>query len=191
LIKAVEFDSEYKVLKDHVLLMQLYYENEDYDKCLAVSSKILAHDPKNIDAVKTSAFCYNAQGDQDKALKYYKELLEAQPDDADLNFNMGVLYEQMEQYDNAIAQYEKAFALNPTDADAIIRCAQFYLEIIEDYSKAVESYAKALELKPDDPDLTNNYGIALIRAGEKADDQAMITRGTEQIKRAAELRQNP
>ncbi len=187
--KAVELDPELEAINDHVLLMQIHYENEDYDKALDISANVLERDPKNIDAVKIAAFCYNAIGETDKALEYYQNLLIEEPDDPDLVFNMGILYEQMEKYDEAIELFIRAFELNPQDFEAILHCAQVFLDIKGDNLKAVECYEKALEIEPDNAGVLNNYGIALIRAGEQNEDQSLITRGTEAIKRATELRE--
>ena len=64
--------------------------------------------------------------------------------------------------------------------------------MLKDNQKAVECYRLALVQFPNNPDFMNNLGIALIRAGQDADDQALIDEGTELIKQAAELRQaNP
>jgi tetratricopeptide (TPR) repeat protein len=187
--KAVELDPNFEMLEDHVLLMQIYYEQGQYEEALNSATEILRFDESNTDAVKVSAFCYNALGQTEKALGYYEDLLQEQPDDADLVFNLGLLYEEMEQYDKAIANFMKAFELNPTDIEAILHCAQVYLEIKQDNVKAVECYEKALEINPDNPGILNNLGIALIRAGEELDDQEMINRGTSTIERAASLKE--
>ncbi len=186
--KATEFDPNFEAITDRILLLQLYYEEDRFEEALSAATEVLRYDDANIDAVKIAAFCYNALDQKEKALEYYENLLKDQPDDADLVFNLGLLYEQMERYDEAIQLFERAFELNPTDLEAILHCAQVYLEVKEDNLKALECYEKALEIQPDNPGVLNNYGIALIRAGEQTDDQSLITRGAEVIKRASEIK---
>jgi tetratricopeptide (TPR) repeat protein len=189
LSKAVELDPNFEVISDHVLLMQIYYEQGQLEEALNAATEILRFDESNIDAVKVSAFCYNALGQTEKALEYYENLLQDQPDDADLVFNLGLLYEDMGQYDEAVSYLMKAFELNPTDLEAVLHCAQVFLEIKNDNMKAVECYEKALEIDPDNVGILNNLGVALIRAGEELDDQELINRGTAAIQRAASLKE--
>jgi tetratricopeptide (TPR) repeat protein len=186
--KAVALDTNYEALNDHVLLMQLYYEQKEIDKALATAMDILERDPTNSDAVKVAAFCYNEKGQTEKALEYYRGMIENEPDNPDLIFNLGLLYEEIQQYDKAVEQFEKVTELNPLDEEAMLQAAKVYLEFLEDYEKAVEKYQQALDLDPENPGIMNNLGIALIRLGEQKDDQSLIDKGTSYIRRAAELR---
>ncbi len=186
--KAVALDPNYENVNDHVLLMQLYYEQGEVDKALNGTMEILSKDPTNSDAVKVAAFCYNEKGQTEKALEYYRGMIENEPDNPDLIFNLGLLYEEIEQYDKAAEQFEKVVQLSPQDEEAMLQAAKVYLEFTEDFDKAVEKYRMALALDPQNAGIMNNLGIALIRLGEKKDDQSLIDEGTEYIRRAAELR---
>lgn len=190
--KAVSLDPKFEQVEDRVLLMEIYYNTEHYEEALNSATEILRQDPANKDAIRISAFCYNALGQTEKALEYYQDILKDQPDDPDLNFNLGLLYEKMARYDDAVAQFDKTIQLNPEDLEAILHCAQLYLEMKGDNLKAIEYYKMGLEVDPDNAGILNNLGVAQIRAGEEMDDQNLINEGTASIKRAAELKgQNP
>jgi superkiller protein 3 len=197
--KAISLDPQYTSLDDRVLLMEMQYNDGQQMEALNIAEEILGKDAANKDAIRVAAFSYNylAMQEQDatkkaalqnKALDYYQKVLESQPDDADLVFNLGLLYEAMERYDEAIAQYERAFTLNPKDLEAVLHKAQIYLDRKNDNQKAIEGYQRALELDPDNAGIWNNLGVALIRAGEKTNDEALIKEGTTALKKAEELR---
>jgi tetratricopeptide (TPR) repeat protein len=190
--KAAELDPTYEKVDDRTLLMEIYYNEDRVQEALNLAMEIIRQDPKNREAIKVAAFCYNQQGQTEKAFEYYQEIMRDNPDDPDLIFNYGLLFEAMEQYEEAAAQFERTYQLNPQDEIAYKKCGLIHLEMLKNNQKAVECYRLALENIPDSPDFMNNLGIALIRAGQDADDQALIDEGTEHIKQAAELRQtNP
>jgi tetratricopeptide (TPR) repeat protein len=190
--KAAELDPTYEKIDDRVLLMEIYYNEDRVQEALNLAMEILRQDQKNREATKVAAFCYNQMGQTEKAFEYYTEIMKNNPDDPDLIFNLGLIYEGMERYEEAAAQFEKTYQLNPQDEIAYKKCGLIHLEMLKDNQKAVECYRLGLENFPDSPDFMNNLGIALIRAGQDADDQALINEGTEHIKQAAELRQaNP
>lgn len=190
--KAAELDPTYQKMDNRVLLMEIYYNEDRIEEALNLSMEILRQDPKNKEAIKVAAFCYNQLDQTEKAFEYYQKVMKDNPDDPDMIFNLGIIYEGMEQYEEAAAQFLRTFELNPQDEIAIKKCGLIHLEVLKDNQKAVECYKMALESFPDHPDFMNNLGVALIRAGQDADDQSLITEGTEYIKKAAELRQaNP
>jgi len=199
--KAIALDPQYSSYEERVLLMEMLYNESKQMEALNLAEDILQKDPSNRDATRVAAFCYNylamqeADGSkkaalQAKALDYYQKVLQGQPDDSDLVFNLGLLYEAMERYDEAIAQYERAWTLNPKDLEALLHEAQIYLDRKNDNLKAIEFYKRGLELEPNNAGIWNNLGVALIRAGEKANDEALIKEGTTALKKAEELRSN-
>jgi len=188
LTRAIELDPNFEKMDDRILLMEMYYSQEQFQEALNAAMEILRQDSANKEAIRMTAFCYNQLGLPEKAIEYYLQALENQPDDSDLVFNLGLLYEQMERYDDALTQFHRAFELNPEDKEAILHCAQTYLERREDNLKAIECFKKAIELDPDNPEIWNNLGIAQIRAGQEGDDAVLIEEGKVSIQKAAELR---
>jgi tetratricopeptide (TPR) repeat protein len=190
--KAVALDPKFEKIDDRILLMEVYYNQDQFQDALNSAMEVIRREPSNKDAIRVAAFCYNAMGQTDKALKYYQEVLKEGSDDPDLIFNLGLLYVKMGNYEDAIAQFQRAFELNPSDEEAILHCAQIYLEFTEDYMAAVDCYRKALEIDPNNAGIMNNLGIALIRAGNELNDQSLIDEGGELMKKVMEMKgQNP
>jgi len=199
--KAIALDPQYSSFEDRVLLMEMLYNESKQMEALNLAEDILQKDASNRDATRVAAFCYNYLAMQEtdgskktalqaRALDYYQKVLLGQPDDSDLIFNLGLLYEAMKRYDEAIAQYERAWTLNSKDLEALLHEAQIYLDRKNDNQKAIVFYKRALELDPNNAGIWNNLGVALIRAGEKVNDEALIKEGTTALKKAEELRTN-
>lgn len=197
--RAIALDPQFQSLDERILLMEMNYNNGKIPEALNNAEELLRKDSANKDAIRVAAFCYNNLAMQEtdqtkraalqtKALDYYQKVLQNTPDDPDLIFNLGLLYEAMERYDEAIAQFDRAYALNPKDLEAVLHSGQIYLNKKNDNQKAIEAYKKALEIDPNKAGIWNNLGIAQIRAGEKANDEALIKEGTASLKKAEELR---
>ncbi len=198
--KAIALDPKFEDAGDRILLMEICYNNHEYENALTSAEEILRKEAANKDAVKVAAFCYNqlALKEEDlqkksalqgKALEYYQQVLANNPNDTDFLFNLGLLYEMMGRNEEALAQFERIYELNPKDKEAILHLAQTYLEDLKDYDKSIEYYKIALELDPDNPGIWNNLGVAQIRAGDAREDASLIEAGKASIEKARELQE--
>ncbi len=57
--KAIALDPNMENLSDRILLMELYYNNHEYENALTSAEEILRKEATNKDAIKVAAFCYN------------------------------------------------------------------------------------------------------------------------------------
>ena len=80
----------------------------DYRLRIETAEKIVAADPKNLQAWVQLGNDYFDTAQPQKAINAYAKALELKPDDPNVLTDQGVMYRQLRQFDKALANFEKA-----------------------------------------------------------------------------------
>lgn len=92
----------------------------------AAYERVVAIDPKHVDAHVNLGRILHEGGAPLAAEKHYRAALAIEPDHAVAVFNLGVALEDLGRMTDAIDLYEKAIALDPDNADAHYNLAGIY-----------------------------------------------------------------
>ncbi|MCD6185770.1 MAG: hypothetical protein J7K84_08300, partial [Deltaproteobacteria bacterium] len=140
-LKKPEKNEAGRIIEVNVNLLKAKscFNNQDYDQTISIVSKILEHDPKNVEALALRDISYFSKGnslqlkkDNVAALKMFRNV---EPDYKDVNKKISVLEKNLIQRSNfyykkgvrsfvneklkdAIAQWNKALELNPDNREA-------------------------------------------------------------------------
>lgn len=126
----------------------MHFARGAFDEAEKYFIKVLAVDPKHIDALDRLGVIYIQQGNPRKAEMIYRELFSITQKDSKFYCNYGrCLYNQGKRAE-ALEAYENAVKLDATKANRYISIGQIQYEQ-GDHPKALESFSKALLLEPD------------------------------------------
>jgi tetratricopeptide (TPR) repeat protein len=124
---------------------------KDYAKAEECYLKILALDPRNIDALNNLASLHSLEeykgADPKKIEPYLKQAIEIAPYNAKTLENLARFNHSIGRLDAAIEYYQKLIALKPDDAEAAFSLGVAYGNKNE-VPKAIESLKQALRLNP-------------------------------------------
>ena len=112
---------------------------------LATLERLLALNPRNVDALKVQAralYLANRDPDAERALAAAAAL---SPADDEVMYDLGRMYYQQKRYRDAAAQFERAIALNPRAHKAYDNLG-LATEALGDVTGAVRHYLKSIEL---------------------------------------------
>ncbi len=157
--KVLELSPNYNNTAE--LLMEIYHQNEDWDKIISLSNDLLKNYSQDLIAQKYLEIAKNK--------KTFLEVLEediARSPSPEKYLNLSLKYFNKTNYEGCIRAAEKALALKPEFPEAYnnIGIANFYLK---KYDKAISAYNRALELKPDYQLAKNNLREAQAQESTK------------------------
>lgn len=109
-------------------LIQLYYQDEQYDKALEYCHKALAKYPDNKDIFLLEGQIYYQLDQMDKFLENLLAAAKVFPDDAEIQYNLGFVYGEKKDNAKSIEHYRKAIALDAKYVNAYINLASVMLE---------------------------------------------------------------
>lgn len=111
--------------------------------------KILAEDPKNLEALGKLAALYKSNKDFDSALKTNLLILEINENNFWGLINAGYCYEQKEEYVDAFNFYVKAFEISPRDT-RVLKSVIAMARKLKDDMKQIQYRQELLKLDPSD-----------------------------------------
>jgi len=156
----------------HFNLGALFLNRQDTAAALDHLREAVRIEPENPAPLNTLGVALVAAGRPAEALNWFRHVLFLRPDDAAARYNLaGVLIEQG-QVDLAAAELRKLLAKSPEDRKARARL----ISLLKDFGdraaaesrvpEATACYRELVTFEPADPDLRNNLGILLARAGD-------------------------
>jgi len=161
---------------------QIYFDMEEYKKCVADCKKAISLDDKDAVAYVLLSCAYNILKEHDKALVNFNKAIELNEKDASAYYNRGSLYVDINEYDKALADFNKAIELNEKDASAYYNRGTLYGNI-EEYDKALADFNKAIELN-------ENYVFAYNNRGTLYGDIKEYDKALADFNKAIELNEN-
>lgn len=123
----------------------------DYTTRIAEAEKIVAQDPKNINAWLSLGNDYFDTEQAQKSIHAYGKVLELEPNNPNVLTDQGVMYRKVGWYDKAIANFEKASQLDPKHLQSLFNLGIVYAVDLKDHVKARPYWKKILEIDPNSP----------------------------------------
>jgi len=123
----------------------------DYTNRIAEAEKIVAKDPKNLNAWMSLGNDYFDTEQAQKAVNAYSKVLELQPDNPNVLTDQGVMYRKLGWYDKALENFAKAQQLDPKHLQSLFNAGVVYAVDLKDHVKARPYWKKILEIDPNSP----------------------------------------
>jgi tetratricopeptide (TPR) repeat protein len=112
--------------------------------------------------------------DSRAAITEAQAALKLAPASLQAQYILGAAYKKDRLYDEALAAFNKVLAVDPKDPYTNIQIGQIYSSK-QQYQQAAEVFRRALEAEPYNSTAAYSLAQALIRAGNQADGQKMLT----------------
>ena len=123
----------------------------DYATRITEAEKIVANDPKNINAWLSLANDYFDTEQAQKAIHAYGKVLEIQPNNPNVLTDQGVMYRKVGWYDKALANFEKAQQLDPKHLQSLYNMGVVYAVDMKQPEKSGPIWKKYLQMDPNSP----------------------------------------
>jgi tetratricopeptide (TPR) repeat protein len=120
----------------------------DYTSRIAEAEKIVAQDPKNLNAWLSLGNDYFDTEQAQKAINAYGKVLEIEPNNPNVLTDQGVMYRKVGWYDKALANFEKAQKIDPKHLQSLYNSGVVYAVDLKDHVKARPYWKKILEIDP-------------------------------------------
>jgi cytochrome c-type biogenesis protein CcmH/NrfG len=118
----------------------------DYVRRIAEAEKIVAVDPKNLNAWISLGNDYFDTEQAQKAINAYKMALEIDPNNPNVLTDQGVMYRKVGWFDKALANFEKAQKLDPKHLQSLYNLGIVYAMDMKQPDKAVSVWNRYLKL---------------------------------------------
>jgi len=124
------------------------FEQEDYQKALALLTEANAKDANNPDILFKIAYILQKSGDNDEAIKYYKEVLELDKDNEFVHNSMATIYRKNGEFTSAKMHLHDSINIDNENPITYYNYGNLLVDM-ERTEEAIEMYNKAIELNPD------------------------------------------
>ncbi len=126
--------------------------------------KLLAGDPKHLDALRLSASLEIQAGDAAAAMALYDRAMQVDPKRADLLNDRGVALQRLGRLPEALESLQRSVETEPRSAEAFYNLGNV-LALLERRDEALVRYGEAIRLKPDHAEAFHNRGAVLQMLG--------------------------
>ena len=123
----------------------------DYSQRIAQAEKVVAKDPKNLNAWISLGNDYFDTEQSQKAINAYNKALEIEPNNPNVLTDQGVMYKKIGWYDKALANFEKASKIDPDHLQSLYNAGIVYAVDLKQPEKAVPYWNKYLKLDSNSP----------------------------------------
>ncbi|MDA8414525.1 MAG: tetratricopeptide repeat protein [Desulfobacteraceae bacterium] len=123
----------------------------DYASRIAQAEKIVAQDPKNLNAWISLGNDYFDTEQAQKSIQAYGKALEIEPNNANVLTDQGVMYRKVGWYDKALENFEKAQKLDPKHLQSLYNMGLVYAVDMKQPEKAFPLWKKYLQMDPNSP----------------------------------------
>jgi len=123
----------------------------DYQKRITEAEKIVAGDPKNLQAWIQLGNDYFDTGQPQKAISAYGKALELKPNDPNVLTDQGVMFKQTGAFDKAVANFERAQQIDPNHLQSLYNLGVVYADDLKQPDKAIKAWSRYLQLDSTSP----------------------------------------
>lgn len=120
----------------------------DYTQRIAQAEKIVAQDPKNMNAWISLGNDYFDTEQSQKSINAYGKALEIEPNNPNVLTDQGVMFRKVGWYDKALANFEKANKIDPNHLQSLFNAGIVYAVDLKDHVKARPYWKRILEIDP-------------------------------------------
>lgn len=123
----------------------------DYTQRIAQAEKVVAQDPKNLNAWISLGNDYFDTEQSQKSINAYGKALEIQPNNPNVLTDQGVMYRNIGWFDKALANFEKANKIDPNHLQSLFNAGIVYAVDLKQPEKASPYWNKYLTLDSNSP----------------------------------------
>jgi len=147
-----------------IVLGNVYFGMEEYDKAEECYNEALRIDPMNEEAWNNKGFLYFTQSKFDMALNCYEKAIEINPSYRQAWYNKGYTYHAMGNLSKAIYNYWMALRIDSQDEVAWNNMGNALYNLGK-YMESIPYFMKSVKINPNYEIAWNNIGNALDRMG--------------------------
>lgn len=134
------------------------FQEEDYQKALALLNEANAKDNDNPDILFKIAYILQQSGDNNEALKYYKEALEFDQENEYIHNSMASIYRQNGEYTSAKIHFNASLDIESENPITYYNYGNLLADM-QNIEESISMYEKALEINPDFIEAKNEIEI--------------------------------
>jgi cytochrome c-type biogenesis protein CcmH/NrfG len=123
----------------------------DYTQRIAQAEKVVAQDPKNINAWISLGNDYFDTEQFQKSINAYDKVLEIEPNNPNVLTDQGVMYRRVGAFDKALTNFEKANKIDPGHLQSLYNTGIVYSVDLKQPEKATPYWDKYLKLDSNSP----------------------------------------
>jgi Tfp pilus assembly protein PilF len=123
----------------------------DYTQRIAQAEKIVAQDPKNLNAWISLGNDYFDTAQSQKAINAYGKALEIGPDNPNVLTDQGIMFRAVGWYDKALANFERANKIDPNHLQSLYNAGLVYAVDLKQPEKATPYWNRYLKLDSSSP----------------------------------------
>ena len=123
----------------------------DYTQRILQAEKVVAQDPKNLNAWISLGNDYFDTEQSQKAIDAYGKALEIEPNNPNVLTDQGVMFRKIGQFDKAIANFEKANKVDPKHLQSLFNAGIVYAVDMKQPEKAKPYWNNYLKLDSNSP----------------------------------------
>lgn len=123
----------------------------DYTQRIAQAEKIVAQDPKNLNAWISLGNDYFDTEQSQKSINAYSKALEIEPNNPNVLTDQGVMYRKVGWYDKALVNFEKANQIDPNHLQSLYNAGIVYAVDLKQPEKATPYWNKYLKIDSSSP----------------------------------------
>lgn len=123
----------------------------DYSQRIAQAEKVVAQDPKNLNAWISLGNDYFDTEQSQKSINAYGKALEIEPNNPNVLTDQGVMYRKVGWYDKALANFEKANKIEPNHLQSLYNAGIVYAVDLKQPDKAIPYWNKYLTIDANSP----------------------------------------
>lgn len=123
----------------------------DYTQRIAQAEKVVAQDPKNLNAWISLGNDYFDLQQAEKSINAYGKALEIEPNNPNILTDQGIMFRRVGWYDKALANFEKANKIDPKHLQSLYNAGIVYADDLKQPEKAVSYWRRYLQLDSSSP----------------------------------------
>ncbi|MDD5286445.1 MAG: tetratricopeptide repeat protein [Desulfuromonadaceae bacterium] len=131
----------------------------DFTQRIAQAEKIVAQDPKNLNAWISLGNDYFDTEQAQKSINAYGKALEIEPNNPNVLTDQGIMYRKVGWYDKALNNFEKAGRIDPKHLQSLFNAGLVYAVDLKQPEKAVPYWNKYLKMDSSSPTALQIKGI--------------------------------
>lgn len=118
----------------------------DYMQRIAQAEKVVAQDPKNLNAWISLGNDYFDSQQAEKSINAYGKALEIEPNNPNILTDQGIMFRKVGWYDKALANFEKANKIDPRHLQSLYNAGLVYADDLKQPEKAASYWKRYLQL---------------------------------------------